>query len=318
VKRQAGVIGGLLLVAVTSSGCIPPDVVGRMDGLDIDTVLFKSPLIVDAVAIGVRDGAILTSVLLSLLALHCGFLFQNPDRGSWVEVGKEYLFGAVTGLLLLGSWKAGGGPFNWIRLIGVSLGTEFRPPSTHVIAVISNFQHKVAELATELTNAKTVGQFAMQAGYRWLEAFAFILQSPVVALFVAVNGYAIFFMKLMAHAAYAHLMAIYWMMGPIVTPFVIWRPTRFIFWGYLKQFTSIALWPFLFALYERAAVAVPYEAWLGVTAWKGDPVAAVNGLMQGEIMFLVLNVMTFFIYLGIPVASYLIVSGGAKPLRGIV
>jgi hypothetical protein len=36
---------------------------------------------------------------------------------------------------------------------------------------------------------------------------------------------------------------------------------------------------------------------------------------QGELMLLIFNITFFFVYLSIPIASYLIVSGASRPFR---
>jgi len=65
-------------------------------------------------------------------------------------------------------------------------------------------------------------------------------------------------------------------------------------------------------------VAVPSSTWIGTDVYHGDLIPGINAVVQGQIMFLALNVVFFFVYLGIPVASYLLVSGAGRALRGVL
>jgi hypothetical protein len=96
---------------------------------------------------------------------------------------------------------------------------------------------------------------------------------------------------------------------------VILPQTRSVFLGWLKTYISVALWPMFFAFAERLALAIPWSAWMGqfdgaVSSWQ----MATNWL-QGELMLVIFNVTFFFVYLSIPIASYLIVSGASRPFR---
>lgn len=112
--------------------------------------------------------------------------------------------------------------------------------------------------------------------------------------------------------------AFYQMVGPLVVPFVILPQTRHVFIGWLRTFIALSLWPSLFALAERLAVAVPYSTWIGTDGYTGGLISGIEVIMLGQFMFLVLNVVFFFVYLGIPVAAHLLVSGAARPFRGVL
>ncbi|HWX23495.1 MAG TPA: hypothetical protein VN083_00570, partial [Vicinamibacteria bacterium] len=135
---------------------------------------------------------------------------------------------------------------------------------------------------------------------------------------IAANTAGIFLMRLILHVAFVWLVAFYRMVGPLAVPFVILPQTRHVFLGWLRTFVSIALWPWLFALAERLALAIPYSTWIGTDLYKGDLVSGINVIIQGQLMFLALNVVFFFVYLGIPIAAHLLVSGAGRPFRGAI
>jgi len=47
-------------------------------------------------------------------------------------------------------------------------------------------------------------------------------------------------------------------------------------------------------------------------------VSGVEAIMQGQFMFVVLNLVFFFVYLGIPVAAHLLVSGAGRAFRAVL
>ncbi len=62
-------------------------------------------------------------------------------------------------------------------------------------------------------------------------------------------------------------------------------------------------------------MAIPWSAWLGAAGTTTDPWLVTVAITQGELMLLIFNVTFFFVYLSIPVASYMIVSGASRPFR---
>jgi hypothetical protein len=96
---------------------------------------------------------------------------------------------------------------------------------------------------------------------------------------------------------------------------VILPATRSVFLGWLKTYISVALWPLLFAFSERLALAIPWGAWIGSGDGVVDGWELLTNIVQGEFMLAVFNSLFFFVYLSIPIASYLIVSGASRPFR---
>jgi hypothetical protein len=66
---------------------------------------------------------------------------------------------------------------------------------------------------------------------------------------------------------------------------------------------------------EHRLRAIPWSAWIGAADGITDGWQVVTGILQGEIMLLIFNATFFFVYLSIPIASHLIVSGASRPFR---
>ena len=115
--------------------------------------------------------------------------------------------------------------------------------------------------------------------------------------------------------SYAWLISFYWMLTPIVAPMVILPQTRGVFLGWLKTYISVALWPMFFAFAERLALAIPWSAWIGAADGTTDIWQLTTNVLQGEAMLAIFNITFLFVYLSIPVASYLIVSGASRPFK---
>jgi hypothetical protein len=96
---------------------------------------------------------------------------------------------------------------------------------------------------------------------------------------------------------------------------VILPQTRGVFLGWLRTYVSVALWPMFFAFAERLALAIPWSAWIGAAQSSTGAWDTIVNITQGQIMMLIFNITFFFVFLSIPIASYLIVSGASRPFR---
>ncbi len=152
---------------------------------------------------------------------------------------------------------------------------------------------------------------------RLTEAVAWQLAGPRVALLISLNAMGIYIMKMVMQVSYAWLISFYWMLTPMIAPMVILPQTRGVFLGWLKTYISVALWPLFFAFAERLALAIPWSAWLGSTQGAAGPLDIVVNVTQGQVMMLIFNVTFFFVFLSIPIASHLIVSGASRPFRNL-
>ena len=304
MRRRAGMI---LAAAVASSGCT--SVLGQLDGLPLRVGLDHS-LVVEAVQRGVEIAFRLAGSLAVLLGFHCWYRATHGEP--WIALLKDYLGGLVVCVTVLVAMRQGNGPAEWLLAAGTSLGEIFAPPN-HALAVLTQI---VEKYATILLRVIETPPDTAQLGFRFLEAWQYVMSWPVLALVIAINTTAIFLMRLVLQIAFVWLSAFYTMVGPMAAPFVLLPSTRPIFVGWLRTVASLALWPWLLALAERLAVAIPYSTWLGTDLYHGDVASGVTAILEGQIMFLALNIVFLFVYLGIPLASYLLVSGAGRPFRG--
>ena len=183
---------------------------------------------------------------------------------------------------------------------------------------MENFDKAVGRHAQQILDIQVNAVPNMRAeDSRALEAIAWQFSNPWVAGLVGVNAIGIYLMKMVMQVSYAWLIAFYWMLTPLVAPMVILPQTRNVFLGWLRTYISVALWPMFFAFAERLALAIPWSAWMGAMDGGTDSWELVTRWFQGEIMLLVFNVTFFFVYLSIPIASHLIVSGASRPFRSL-
>jgi len=300
------IIGGLALL---STGCA--DVLGRMEGLPLQVGL-DQPLVLEGVHKSAEIGWKLAGGLIVLLGFHCWYRATHGDP--WISLLKEYLGGLAVCIAFLTAMQGGGGPVRWILDAGLYLGDQFRP-GNHALLVVQQIVSKYSNIIVEIVKRRPEPG---EAVFRFAEAWQFYMSSPGFAAIIAINTAAIFVMRLVVQVAYVWLSAFYMMIGPLAVPFVILPQTRQVFVGWLRTLISIALWPWLFALAERLAVAIPYSTWIGTDRWDGSLVTGISVMMQGQLMFLVLNIVFFFVYLGIPAAAYLLVTGAGRAFRGVI
>jgi len=299
----------IIALAVLSAGCT--EVLGRMEGLPLSVGL-NQPLVNDAVRISATIGWQIAGALVILLGFHCWYRAMNGEP--WIGLLKEYLGGLVVCIVLLATIPTGTGPIQWIVDAGLYLGDRFKPGSQALLVL----RQVITKYATILTEVVRRPPTPTEAAFRWIEAWQFYMSLPGFAVIVGINTAAVFLMRLVVQAAFVWLIAFYKMIGPLVAPLVILPQTRHIFVGWLKTFISIALWPWLFALAERLTVAIPYSTWVGTDVYNGSLVSGIEAMIQGQLMFLVLNVVFLLVYLGIPVAAHLLVSGAGRAFRGVL
>ena len=200
----------------------------------------------------------------------------------------------------------------WIWDVGIYLGEQFSPSKGFLM---ENFDKAVGQHGESILGIQKIAPLLGEDERRIVEAVAWQFSSPQVAALVGLNAIGIYLMKMVMQVSYAWLISFYWMLTPIVAPMAILPQTRNVFLGWLKTYVSVAMWPMLFAFSERLALAIPWSAWLGAIDGVTDPWMMTTNFLQGEIMLLIFNVTFFFVYLSIPIASYLIVSGASRPFR---
>jgi hypothetical protein len=300
----------LLIIAVLSSGCTA-DVLGRMKGFDVMQIIQSVP-----VADAVQKGKAIGTVFAGIEALILAFVswYRIHTGAPWLTIAKDWFLGILVCAFILSTVGTAGGVEQWIWKVGVYLGQRFSPGQGFLM---ETFNKAVGQHSEVILKLQRIAPDLQPQTQRLVEAVAWQFSSPMAAGFVGLNAIAIYLMKMVMQVSYAWLIAFYWMLTPLVAPMVILPQTRGVFLGWLKTYVAVALWPMFFAFAERLALAIPWSAWLGefdgaVSAWD-----MATRWFQGELMLLIFNVAFFFVYLSIPVASHLIVSGASRPFRTI-
>jgi hypothetical protein len=303
-------IGLILLVAVASSGCTA-DVLGRMKGFDVMQIIQSQP-VVEAVLKARNIGRVLAGIEALILAFVCWYRIHIG--ATWLSVTKDWFLGILACAYVLTTAGTSAGLERWVWEVGVYLGQQF---TTGQGFLMENFDKAVGQHGELILGLQKIIPTLGDDERRLVEAIAWQFSNPYVAGFVGLNAFGIYIMKMVMQVTYAWLISFYWMLTPLVAPMVILPQTRGVFLGWLKSYIAVALWPMFFAFAERLALAIPWSAWLGELDGATSVWNAASSWMQGEIMLLIFNVAFFFVYLSIPIASYLIVSGASRPFRNL-
>lgn len=304
MKRRLGLV---VVLALLSAGCTA-DVLGRLKGFDVMRIIQSDP-----VAEAVQKGKSIGSVLAGIEALILAFVswYRIHTGAPWLSVTKDWFLGILACAFILTTAGTPTGLEQWIWKAGVYLGEQFNPGEGFLM---ENFNKAVGQHSGLFLVIQRIVPNISSDDRRAVEAVAWMFSSPYVSAFVGLNAIGIYIMKMVMQVSYAWLISFYWMAAPIVAPMVILPQTRGVFLGWLRTYISVALWPMFFAFAERLALAIPWTAWIGaadaVDGWQ-----VVTSILQGEMMLLIFNVAFFFVFLSIPIASHLIVSGAARPFR---
>ena len=303
-------LGRLAIVALAlgSTGCTA-DVLGRLKGFDVLQIIQSQPVI-EAVMRAKNIGLILAAVEALLLAFVCWYRIHAG--GPWLSIAKDWLVGILVCAFVLTGAGTSAGLERWIWNVGVFLGQLFNPSRGFLM---ENFDRAVGQQADLILGVQAAAPSADPTVRRLIEAISWQFSSPYVAGLVWLNSVAIYIMKMVMQVSYAWLVSFYWMVAPIVAPMVILPQTRGVFLGWLKTYVSVALWPMFFAFAERLALAIPWSAWVGAGDGAADVWEIAANVLQGEVMLVIFNITFFLVYLSIPIASYLIVTGASRPFR---
>ena len=298
----------VVVLALLSTGCTG-EVLGRMRGFDVLQIIRSQPVL-EAVAKGRNVGLVLAGVETLILAFVSWYRIHAGS--AWLAVTKDWFLGILLCAYILSTVGTSAGLERWIWDVGIYLGEQFSPSKGFLM---ENFDKAVGQHGELILGIQKIAPLLGEDERRIVEAVAWQFSSPQVAALVGLNAIGIYLMKMVMQVSYAWLISFYWMLTPIVAPMAILPQTRNVFLGWLKTYVSVAMWPMLFAFSERLALAIPWSAWLGALDGVTDPWAMTTNFLQGEIMLLIFNVTFFFVYLSIPIASYLIVSGASRPFR---
>ncbi len=298
----------VVLLASFSAGCTA-DVLGRMKGFDVMQIVLSQP-VVEAVAKGRNIGRVLAGIEAVILAFVCWYRIQAG--AAWIAVTKDWFFGIFVCAYILMTAGTPAGFERWVWDVGVYLGQQF---STGQGFLMANFDKAVGQQGELILGLQKVIPNLSENDRRLVEAIAYQFSSPFVAGLVWLNAVGIYLMKMVLQVTYAWLISFYWMLTPMVAPMVILPQTRGVFVGWMKSYVSVALWPMFFAFAERLALAIPWSAWLGSADGTTDIWGLTVNVLQGETMLAIFNIAFFFVFLSIPIASYMIVSGVSRPFR---
>ncbi len=301
-------LGIVLILALLSAGCTA-EVLGRMKGFDVRQIILSLP-VREAVEKAKSIGRVLAGIEALILAFVCWYRIHAGAH--WLSITKDWFFGILVCAFVLTSAGTSGGLEYWIWSVGVYLGQQFNPTDGFLM---ENFNQAVGQHSGLFLLIQKIVPTMSSEDQRAVEAVAWMFSSPYVSAFVGLNAIGIYIMKMVMQVSYAWLICFYWMAAPVVAPMVILPQTRGVFLGWLKTYVSVALWPMFFAFAERLALAIPWSAWIGAADGAGDGWSVVTSILQGEIMLLIFNVTFFLVYLSIPIASYMIVSGASRPFR---
>lgn len=299
----------VLVLAVLSTGCTA-DVLGRMKGFDVSQIIISQP-VRDAVDKAKNVGRLLASIEALLLAFVCWYRVHTG--APWLSIAKDWFLGILVCAYILLSVGTSAGLEQWIWQVGVYLGELFNPAQGFLM---ENFDKAVGRHAQQILEVQAGAVPNMRAeDSRAVEAIAWQFSNPYTAGLVGVNAIAIYIMKMVMQVSYAWLISFYWMLTPLMAPMVILPQTRNVFLGWLRTYVGVALWPMFFAFAERLALAIPWSAWIGAADGTSDIWGLIANVLQGEVMLVIFNITFFFVYLSIPIVSYLIVSGASRPFR---
>ena len=298
----------ILLLTLLSFGCTA-DVLGQLKGFDVTQIILSQP-VVEAMIKAKNIGSVLAGIEALILAFVCWYRIQAG--AVWLSVTKDWLLGILACAYILTTAGTGAGLERWLWDVGVYLGQQFNPNKGFLM---ENFDKAVGQHGELILTFQKIVPTVGEDERRVVEAVAWQFSSPFVAGVVWLNAFAIYVMKMVMQVSYAWLISFYWMLTPMVAPMVILPQTRGVFLGWLKTYISVALWPMFFAFAERLALAIPWSAWIGAADGTTDIWQLTTNVLQGEAMLAIFNITFVFVYLSIPVASYLIVSGASRPFK---
>jgi hypothetical protein len=317
-----GRLGLAVLAAMLSAACLTPRALGRMQGLQAEN-LIKAPEVGRAIDNARALGGTMAGTLAICYALYAGLLTSQGAGGEKGGAGghvRSFLYGLVAAAYVIGTvGNPRFGVDRWIREMGRSLGDTMKPSTTPLgeyLQATSLLSTNVKELARRVGLGEAVAttpeeMATAQAVAHWS------MSLPGTALMV-VNGTAIWFMAAILQSVHSWLVAFYTVLLPLVAPCLVLPWTRRIFYGWVRAYVSLCLWPMMFGICEIVVASVKWGAFLGVAqnargASLGrlaeDIVAAQGALVTTNVLFL-------FVYLSVPVASYMLVNAAGRPFRG--
>jgi hypothetical protein len=339
--RRALALAFLLGLVVTSTGCI--DQFGSLDRLDTST-LFQGAALQTGMEVAVTGGRVLMGAFLLIQLFVCWLAFMRGE--SWLDTAAQTLLG-----LLVCSWVLG--TSNGLKLApppppgasvqgftcdpddsslqatvymaGQCLGTLYasgnRSQDGETI-VVASFAQSLKDLADAANDLRV---FIPASDVQVFDAVVAVATTGGAVATIVANGALRNAIKMAMYVSYLTLIVIYSLLAPWVAPFAILRQTRGVFWGWLRSFAAVALWPFFMGLLDCMARELPWKNWIGdiplstsllTMVRTGGFEALLMHLGRAAIMVVVLNLTFLAMYIAIPVVARKIVAGTGDAIRG--
>ena len=309
----------LLLACAFASitcGCTPDTFQAIQISVKPSELLSQGPIL-QAVAQGRVIGSEIASTALLLLGL---YLWYQAQKGQpWVTILKESIWGGViAGWLLATAGNVAAGPEQWIYNAGQWLGTTVGPPDGYMMGQYKGLIQALFQLFQSINKPL---DDASQLPVRVAQAVSYVVTNLNGGSLIVLNSLGVWLIKGVVGLAYTYLIALYWVILPFVAWTAILPPTRGVLVGWFRSYISIALWPMFWGIADQINIALFQTAGFGSrgVAGSSDLVSVAVHLGQSQVMFLMFNIATLFVYfVVIPVISWKIVSGSSQPVSSLV
>jgi hypothetical protein len=313
---------------VPSIGCIPPDalnspLIGQLTGAKVDEAL-SAQTVSDGIegfrsAAAALEGTLFVVLTLgTALSIGLGSSPLSRSLAGWgigaalsgvviATIGRQEWYSIDYVLRQLGFWIAGFVKFDQDPLLGYTAIGKAVTASVSALRVA----------LSEMTNGPGTGGPTLSKADTIATAVGTFYLSPVGANVLWWNCVCCLFLRWVLHAAYLCLICFYTMLGPLAGVSLILPSTRRIFFGYCKLYLSLALWPALFIAMERIIAAIPSILFGSIytESVSASPYTLAVTVTQGTLVIALMNVLFFFLYLGVPVAATGFVLGSGRPFR---
>jgi hypothetical protein len=312
MKKRLGLVCGL---AIGTWACTPDTFQAIQISVKPSEVLTQGPIL-QAVAQGRVIGSEIASAALLLLGF---YLWYQAQKGQpWVTILKESVWGGVIAGWLLATAGNVAGPEQWIYNAGQWLGTTVGPPDGYMMG---QFKGLIQALFQLFQSINQPFDDASQLPVRVAQAVSFVVTGVNGGTLVVLNSLGVWLIKGIAGLAYTYLIALYWVILPFIAWTAILPTTRGVLIGWFRSYISIALWPMFWGIADQINIALFQTAGFGSkgVAGSSDLVSVALHLGQSQVMFLMFNIATLFVYVVvIPVISWKIVSGSSEPVSSLV
>ena len=337
MSRRWGTLGGVVLLGLACAGCVPPSVLGDLKGLDAETLIASPPVIFGTRMMRDRSGGHGGDPAHVLRRAHRvrGLLRQaggTDQDGSAKRASQGFIVWSFASFLLIGTvgWTGDVQDGTWMRqpwysvdytfrALGRGLGQLITPrdanPYREWIDQVIYTNEAVLNLRRLVSLGREPDELEKMA------SAAAVLEwhsSATGATLNWINSTGIIFMKILLQVSHAWLLAFMTQLFPLAAVCMVLPFTRRMFWAYCRAYLAVCLWPVVFGALELVNQGIPF-AWFfkGVkeAGMTSDVTTAVSAVAQGTVMMFVCNVVFFFAYLGVPVATVLLVNASGKPFR---